>query len=273
MQSFLNIYAPTALMIFAVGLALRPGRWAKAVVMRRGVVHQLNPSFPVNYKRLSLARGAIDVLVSPVTHFHRNANRTWSRGYMLYHIAIITEVTGYTLSFLILFVRIAIGQSVPDVALHAEKSANYDPSNLLAIVFGNAEAPATQFLFGGFAPYFVAITWVAVGFAVVGNLYLLYTLLRRRNAAVLGDIDKASKGVRIKGRLTWDRLTVRLLIFMIIWTELLARLDVVPGIVFVHAALGLALFTLFPFTYLFHMVYNFVALYCSARRRAIRAVA
>ncbi|NNJ11276.1 hypothetical protein EKD04_013120 [Chloroflexales bacterium ZM16-3] len=55
----------------------------------------------------------------------------------------------------------------------------------------------------------------------------------------------------------------------LIWTELLARLDVVQGIVFFHASLGLALFTLFPFTYIF----NFVALYYSARRRSIRAVA
>ncbi len=272
MESFLNAFAPIALMIFAVGITLRLGRWAKAVVMRRNV-HRRNPGFPVNYQRLSLVKGAKDVLTGPVTHFHRNANRTWSRGFVLYHIAILTEVTGYTLSFLILFARIAIGQPVPDVALHAQQSANYEPANLLAIVFGNGEALSANFLFGGFGSYFIAITWVAVGFAVLGNLYLLYTLLRRRNAAVLADIDKASAGVRIKGRLTWDRLTVRLLIFMIIWTELLARLDAVPGIVFVHAALGLALFTLFPFTYLFHMVYNFVALYYSARRRAIRAVA
>ena len=272
MEAFLNAYAPIALTIFAVGIALRLGRWAKAVVMRRDV-HRRNPSFPVNYQRLSLFKGAMDVVTGPVTHFHRKANRTWSRGFVLYHIAIITEVTGYTLSALILLTRIAIGQPVPDIALHAEQSVNYDPANLLAIVFGNGESLSANFLFGGFGPYFIAITWVAVGFAVLGNLYLLYTLLRRRNAAVLGDIDKASEGVRIKGRLTWDRLTVRLLIFTIIWTELLARLDAVPGIVFVHAALGLALFTLFPFTYLFHVVYNFIALYYSARRRAIRAVA
>lgn len=272
METFLNTYAPIAFMIFAVGIALRLGRWAKAVAMRRNV-HRRNPSFPVNYQRLSLLRGAIDVVTGPVTHFHRNANRTWSRGFVLYHIAIITEVIGYTFSALILFVRIAVGQPVPDVALHAEQSANHDPANLLAIVFGNGESLSADFLFGGFGPYFIGITWVAVGFAVLGNLYLLYTLLRRRNAAVLGDIDKASEGIRIKGRLTWDRLAVRLLIFTIIWTELLARLDAVPGIVFVHAALGLALFTLFPFTYLFHMVYNIIALYYSARRRAIRAVA
>ena len=272
MESLLNVFAPIALAIFAVGIALRLGRWAKAVVLR-GRVHRRNPGFPINYRRVSLLNGAKEVVAGPITHFHRKANRTWSRGYMLYHIAIITEVTGYTLSALILFGRMAFGQPVPDVAAQTAASANYDPSNLLAIVFGNGEHLQASFLFGGFAPWFVAITWVAVGFAVVGNLHLLYTLLRRRNAAVVGDIDKASEGIRIMGRLTWDRLVVRLLIFTIIWTELLARLDAVPGIVFVHAALGLVLFTLFPFTYLFHMVYNVIALYYSSRRRAIRAVA
>lgn len=272
MESFLNAFAPIALAVFAVGIALRLGRWTRAVVLRRRV-HRRNPGFPVNDRRLSLLKGVKEVVAGPVIHFHRKANRTWSRGYLLYHIAIITEVTGYTLSTLILCARMATGQPVPDVASQAEQSANHEPANLLAIVFGNGEPVPAHFLFGGLDSYVIALTWVAVGFAVAGNLHLVYTLLRRRNAAVLADIDEASRGVRVTGRLSWDRLTVRLLIFTIIWTELLARLDAVPGIVFVHAALGLALFTLFPFTYLFHMVYNFVAVYYSARRRAIRAVA
>ncbi|NTU82961.1 MAG: hypothetical protein HGA45_26945, partial [Chloroflexales bacterium] len=232
-----------------------------------------NRGFPLMSRDLGLLKGANAVLTGPVTHFHKKANQTWSRGYMLYHIAIITEVSGYTLSALILIARILVGQPVPDIGRHLEHSFNYSPANLLAIVFGNGEALAAQFLFGSLAPVFVAVTWVAVGFAVVGNLHLVYTLLRRRNGAVVADIDAASKGVRVKGRLTWDRLAVRLLIFSIIWTELLARLEVVEGIVFLHAALGTLLFTLFPFTYLFHMVFNIVALYYSARRRSIRAIA
>jgi len=272
MEAFLNIYAPVALLLFFGGLALRMGRWVKALFVHR-TVRGRNRTFPIMSRDLGLIKGAVEVLAGPVTHFHHKANRTWSRGYALYHVAIITEVTSYTLSALILFVRMAVGQPVPDVALHAAESFNYTPANLLAIIFGNGESLAANFLFGGLAPVVVGITWVAVGFAVLGNLHLLFTLLTRRNAAVVGDIDAASEGVRVKGRITWDRLAVRLLIFSIIWTELLARLDVVPGIVFVHASLGLALFTLFPFTYLFHMVYNVVALYYSARRRSIRAVA
>jgi nitrate reductase gamma subunit len=71
----------------------------------------------------------------------------------------------------------------------------------------------------------------------------------------------------------WDRTVVRLLIFTIIWTELFARLHLVDGIVFVHAFLGLTLLTLFPFTYLFHMVYNFLALFYATRRRMARTIA
>jgi hypothetical protein len=272
METFLNMYAPIALAIFVVGLALRMGRWAKALVTHP-TARGRNRSFPEARRDLGLLASAKEVLTGPVTHFHGKANRTWSRGYALYHVAIITEVTGYTISALILVVRILMGQPVPDIGRHVVQSFNYAPANLLAIVFGNGEDLAAQMLFGSFAPVFVGITWVAVGFAVVGNLHLVYTLLRRRNGAVVADIDAAAKDVRVPGRLTWDRLTVRLLIFTIIWTELLARLAVLPGIVFVHAALGTALFTLFPFTYLFHMVFNFVALYYSARRRAIRAVA
>ncbi|NTV66053.1 MAG: hypothetical protein HGA65_21305 [Oscillochloris sp.] len=272
METFLNIYAPIAFLLFFGGLALRMGRWVKALVTHRSMRGR-NRTFPLMSRDLGMLKGASEVLAGPVRHFHNRANRTWSRGYALYHAAIITEVSGYSISALILAVRLAMGQPVPDVARHVAESFNYTPANLLAIVFGNGEELAAHFLFGSFAAAFVAITWVAVGFAVLGNLHLLFTLLSRRNAAVLGDIDAAAQGVRIKGRLTWDRLLVRLMIFSIIWTELLARLEVVPGIVFIHAGLGLALFTLFPFTYLFHMVYNVVALYYSARRRSIRAVA
>jgi nitrate reductase gamma subunit len=71
----------------------------------------------------------------------------------------------------------------------------------------------------------------------------------------------------------WDRVAVRLVIFTIIWTELLARLEAVEGIVFVHAFLGLVLLTLLPFTYLFHMIYNVLAAWYAVRRRMARTIA
>lgn len=268
----LNIFAPLALMIFVVGIGLKLGRWFKALVTKRqfyGITEQFYEAPP----RLGALAALKAVLVDPVTHFYMKGNRTWGRGYVLYHMAIVTEVTGYSLAALILLPRIIMGQAVPDVGLHLEQSWNYSPANLLAIIFGNGEHLQAQFLFGSFAPLFIGVTWVAVTFAVLGNLHLLITLLRKRNGAVISDLDPAAQGIRLKGRLTWDRLVVRLLIFSIIWTELLARLEVVPGIVFVHAALGLTLFTLFPFTYLFHIVYNFLAVFYATRRRMVRSLA
>lgn len=268
----LNVLAPIAFTIFFVGIGLRLGRWfsvATSPQRYRGVAQNFYGAPP----RMGMLAALKAVLVDPIKHFYMKGNKTWGRGYILYHIAIVTEVTGYTLSALILLVRMIGGAGVPDVARHLEHSQNYAPANLLAIVFGNGEHLQAEFLFGSFAPIFVSVTWVAVGFAVIGNLHLLITVLRRRSAAVLNDLDDAAKGIRIKGRLPWDRLAIRILIFSIIWTELLARLEFIPGIVFVHATLGLILFTLFPFTYLFHILYNFLAVFYATRRRMTRSIA
>mgnify|MGYP001034114668 CR=1 FL=1 len=272
METFLNIFAPVAFTIFFVGVGLRLSRWFLAVVTPRRI-RGSTQAFIGGPQPMSLPAALKAVLIDPVTHFYMKANKTWGRGYMLYHMAIITEVTGYTLAAFVLFARMIAGQGVPDVARHLEQSQNYAPANLLAIVFGNGEPLQAQFLFGDFATLFISVTWVAVICAVLGNFHLMYTLLRGRHTAIVGDIDEAAKGIRAKGRLSWDRLLVRSLIFCIIWTELLARLHLVPGIVFVHSALGVTLFTLLPFTYLFHIVYNVLAVFYATRRRMVGTVA
>ncbi len=268
----LDIVAPIVFTIFLVGLGLRMWRLIKALLFRqhfRGVT----PNFIGAPPRMPLGAALKAVLLGPFAHFHRKSNSLWGYGLIAYHIAIITEVTGYTLSALILGARLLAGQPVPDVARHLEHGHNLSPSNLLAIIFGNGEPLQSHFLFGSLAPVFVGVTWVAVGFAVVGNMALMITLLRRRSSAIVADMDEASRGVRVAGRRPWDRMLVRTLIFCIIWTELFARLELVPGIVFVHAALGLALFTLFPFTYLFHMVYGIFAVAVATRRRMVGTIA
>jgi hypothetical protein len=270
--TILNIVAPVAFSIFLLGIGLKLGRVLLALVTRRRF-HGITERFEGAPPRLGAIESLQAVLFDPINHFYRRANRTWSRGYVFYHLAIVTEVIGYSISALIVLTHVLAGSTVPDVALHRHESHNYSPANLLALVFGNGEALQGQFLFGSLAPLFAGFTWVAVGFAVVGNLHLLVTLLRRRSAAVLSDLDPAARGVRVAGRLPWDRLLVRSLIFCIIWTELFARLELVPDVVFVHAALGLALFTLFPFTYLFHMVYAMVAVFFATRRRMARTLA
>ncbi|ACL24241.1 hypothetical protein [Chloroflexus aggregans] len=272
MIDLLNIIAPVALTIFVVGVGLRLGRFGVALLTKRHP-RGVSPTFVPMPRRMGVLAALNAVLFGPFKHFYRRSNPTWGRGYLLYHVAIITEVIGYSISALIVFAAIVLGRPVPDVSLHLEESFNYSPANLLAIIFGNGEMLQARFLFGDAAPIFIGITWVAVGFAVLGNLHLMTVLLRRWSGAVVGDIDHAAKGIRTPGRRPWDRMLVRTIIFFIIWTELLARLHIVPGIVYFHALLGLALFVLLPFTYLFHMVYNFLAVFYAVRRRMARTIA
>jgi nitrate reductase gamma subunit len=272
MEAFINAVAPIAIGIFIIGTGLRLGRWLIAATTRRRP-RGLTRQFEGGVQPVGLLQSIKMVLVNPVTHFSGRANKPWARGYLLYHIAIITEVIGYSMAGLIVLFHVAMRNPVPDVASHAAESYNYSPANLLAIIFGNGEHLQSTFLFGNFAQLFVTVTWVAVLCAVAGNLHLLYTAIRKRNGAVLAGIDDASSEMRTRGWLMWDRVVVRLMIFTIIWTELLARLHVVEGIVFVHAFLGLMLMTLLPFTYLFHIVYNFLAVFYAVRRRRSRAVA
>lgn len=268
----LDIVAPIVLTIFVIGLGVRLGRLVKALITRQHV-RGVTPQFIGAQPPLALGRSLREVVLGPLTHFHRKSNKLWGTGVMLYHVAIITEVMGYSLSAVIVGISLLGGRALPDVARHLEHSANTSPSNILALIFGNAEPLQAHFLFGDLAPVFVGVTWIAVLFAVAGNLSLMITLLLRRSGAVVADIDEAAGGIRLQGRRPWDRMLVRGLIFCIIWTELLARLELVHGIVFVHAALGLALFTLFPFTYLFHMVYGLFAVAVATRRRMVRTIA
>lgn len=272
MEGFLNAVAPLALIVFVLGITLKLGRWLLAVTTPRPI-RGTTQRFEGGPAPLGLIPALKAVVVDPVVRFHFRANPIWSRGYVFYHIAIMTEVTGYSLAGLILLGNILLGRPIPDVGAHLAASTNYAPANLLAIVFGNGEHLQAQFLFGGLAPFFVGITWVAVLCAVIGNLHMVYTALRGWGGAVLGDIDPAARGLRQRGRMQWDRVAVRLAIFCIIWTEVLARLEAVEGIVFVHALLGLLLVMLFPFTYLFHIVYNFLAIFYAVQRRMARTIA
>jgi len=272
LPEFLNSYAYLAFALFLLGTALRLGRLIRVALTRR--------------KPRGRTPGAVDapggmpalealrkVLLEPVMRFHFRANSLWASGYVLYHIAIAIILSGYALSALLLVPRVLRGSPVPDVALGLPASHNYSPANLLALVFGNAEHLQANYLFGGFAQLFVALTWPAVLLGLAGSGSLLLVHLSRRLGAIRGDLDSAARGVRQPGRFSLEHLLVTLLVFTIIVTEILARLERVPGVVFYHAALGMTLFAIFPFTYLFHMLYGMFAVYFAVRRRRDRTVA
>lgn len=273
-MQFLDIYVFMAFAIFVVGLTFKLSRWFKTLIFHnhpKGITKDFNGG----PEHMSLIEAVKAVLIEPTSRFYRKANPSWNRGYMLYHIAIITKASGYALAAVILTYHMIVGNAIPNVATHAEESFNYSAGNLAAIVFGSGETLQANFLFGGsLGNAFMFITGVALIFAVVGNLHMVYTTLRNRGAsAITGDIDPAATGVRANGTPKWDRVVVRLVIFTIIYTDIVARLHIVDNAVFLHAFLGATLLLLFPFTYLFHMVYNVLASLYSIRRRAVRTVA
>jgi hypothetical protein len=273
MYELLNFYTIIAVVVFAVGLSLHLGRWFKVLLLNRRY-KGTTKDFEGGPDKISFIQGVRSVLFDPVKNFYKKANPTWNRGYMFYHVAIITKSIGYALATLIVLPAMLLGNPIPNVATHEELSYNYAPGNVAAIVFGSGEPLQANFLFGAFADAFMLITGIALAFAVFGNLHMVYTVLRKRGAAaILHDIDEAAKDIRSNGKLKWDRIAVRFIIFSIIWVDILSRLHMVENIVFVHAALGVTLLMLFPFSYLFHMVYNVLALYYSARRRMTRTVA
>ncbi len=271
--SLLNIYVLIAVFIFLAGVSLNLGRWFYVLVMKRRF-KGVTQNFEGGPKQKGLIWGIRSVLFDPIRDFYKKANPTWSRGYMLYHIAIVTKSISYGLATVIVLFHIAMNNPIPDVGTHAEASFNYAPGNVAAIIFGCGEDLQAHFLFGPFANAVIYITATALVFAVVGNLHMVYTTLRNRGAAaILHDIDQAARNVRSQGFPKWDRFVVRAVIFTIIYIDIISRLHLFDGAIFIHAALGATLLLLFPFTYLFHMVYNVLALFYSARRRATRTVA
>lgn len=104
-------------------------------------------------------------------------------------------------------------------------------------------------------------------FAVIGNVCLLTSLLRRRMEAVLRDLDAVTHSLRRRGRFSVEHLVVRGLIFLIIQAELVARLRLWPQVVYGHVFLAMILLMLLPFSYLAHVVYSPVALVLGYRRR------
>ncbi len=268
----LNVYAPVAIALFILGTLLRLSHWLKAVFTKRKF-SGVSPTFYKPPEPKPPLQALKEVLFSPVKNFYLRANRTWALGYIFYHIAIVTILSGYAISALILAYHILLGHPVPDISKGIRESFNYSIPNMLAIIFGNAEHLQSEFLFGRFATAFVAITWVAVLSGLFGNFNLLLTVVRGKSGAVLSDIDRAAKNIRTPGHFSFEHVFVTLLVFGIIWTEILARLQVFPGIVYYHALLGLTIFAVFPFTYLFHIVFAFIAVYYATKRRINRTIA
>ncbi len=269
---FLEVYTPIALAIAAFGILYRVGTHA----MRLS-----RPSFPGMATNLLDAPPKLDWFTAvwkaisfPVLRFNVRANPIIVTGVIFYHLGIITISAGYALSLLMMGWHFALGvTTVPDISTGEAISNNFSYSNILAIIAGNGERLQSEYLFGPFATAFRVITWPVVISALFGNTLILFTHLRGRGGAVLNDIDKAAKNIRTAGMFKLSHLLVTFIVYSVIWTEILSRLEIVHGIVYLHAVLGVTLILLLPYTYLFHMLYFPVGAYYAARRWRERYIA
>lgn len=268
---FLNVYTPIALLITIAGLTYRIG--IHVVRLSRppspGLVTNLLDAPP----KLDWLAAIWNVLSFPVTRFNVRANPVLVWGVVLYHVGVITIIAGYALSTLLVCGYLALGLPIPDVSTGISVSYNISYSNVLAVIFGNGEPLQSAFLFGPLAGAFKLLTWLAVISALCGNSLILITHILGRGGAIVGDIDRAAKKIRIKGMFTVSHVLITLVVYTIIWTEILSRIDAVHGIVYLHSVIGITLILMMPYTYLFHMVYFPVSMYYSARRWRERCIA
>ncbi len=269
---FLDAYAPFAIAVALLGVFYKGGLHAVRM-FTRGRRPGRAPNAIDNPGRLTWVQAVRKVFVFPTERFSMRANPVFALGAVLYHVGIVSIAAGYGLSLVLLVARVFAGDPVPDVLTGAEASQNLSPSNLFAIVFGNAEPLQASFLFGWGAEAFREITWVVVACALVGNTLLLLTHLRGRGGAILKDLDPAARDLRIRGKYAASHLVVTALVYAIIWTEILARLQVAPGIVYLHATLGATMILVLPYTYLFHMIYGPIGVLYAARRWRERTIA
>jgi hypothetical protein len=222
---------------------------------------------------LSFGQAAWFFFTLPARRFHRQASRSWTYGYIFYHLAIFMVVAGYAASSLILGWDMLTGQAIPNFTTGLSGPGNWLPSNVMALIFGNAEVFPSTFLFGSYAPMFRAFAACELPLAVIGNLCLLLTVLRRANGSVRHDLDPAAQNLRLTGAFSGQHLLVRLLIFSIIAMEFAGRFGWIPGIAYYHALFGMTLIALLPFTYLAHIPLASLAVWLAVQRRHRNAVA
>jgi len=182
-------------------------------------------------------------------------------------------VTSYVISAAILLNKVAAGVPIPDFHRPMYGESSLAISNILAFIFGNAEEFPSRFLFGSLATYFQAIAWIDLPLAVIGNGFLLYTVLRRQVGTIHHRLDNAMIDRQLHGQFSGQRLIVRLLILSIILAEFIGRLGWMPDIAYYHAILALSLVAALPYTYLLHIPLSPLVAWLAIWRQRRNAIA
>jgi len=267
--TFLNTYGTAAIGIMVVGTGYRMLRHLYLIVSKRRPKGR-TMNTPDNPNFYSFGQSVRNTFFNfPAKRFGMNSNKLYTYGLILYHIDIISITIGYIVSGVIVLNDVFAGNQIPDISAGMAQSANYTVGNLLTIIFGNAGALQSTYLFGNYGQIFVDVTWVAIFFAVLGNTaVLLARITQNGGGSIVSDVDPAAKGVRVGGIRNKSHIFVTLMLTAIIWSEILSRTGVsgAPSLEYFHAILGATLLMIAPFTYLFHMFYVPVYLFYGARR-------
>lgn len=270
--SILQVYAPIAFAVFSLGLVYNVARHITLSITRRRP-HGVTASAIDPPPKLSWVEAFKRALFHPISRFPRKSNPIWTWGFSLYHVGILLTLGAYVTAAVILAPHLLRGDPVPDVALGLESSQNYSIANLMSLIFAVGEPMVAKYLFGDAAQTVIRVTWIEVLFAASGNLLLLLVRLYSLNGAMTHELDAPVRARRVSGRRPKLNSVVTVIITGIVWTEIFARLEIIPQIVLVHSLLGATLLLLFPFSYLFHMMYVWVALFYAASRRRSGALA
>lgn len=171
---------------------------------------------------------------APALDFHRVHRPRWTCGYLCYHVAIVSLVASYAMAAL----------------LYVARRGPLDVAVLLRHVVGYSEPGHAAFLFGSAADRVVGATWVDVGLATLGNALLW-----------------------IFGRRTREKRLVRVLITLIIWSEIIGRLASSALAVDIHILAASIFAAALPWLYTSHMVFFPVVLVAGFQKRRHRLCA
>lgn len=266
-KELLNLYATAAVSVFVVLVGARIIRTFYLIATKSGIGGRTknavdNPEF----------RGSAFTVINRAAKFSKNSNPLYTWGLILYHIDIITLSIAYAVTTVRMIMSSMANEGILDVA-SGTIGNNYSMSNILAIIFGSGEPLQAEFLYGSYASLYMNFTWVLIVFAVIGNLMVIISRITQKGGgSVVSDIDPTAKGVRVAGINNKSHLLVSLIIFGIIWSEIIARLHLMENAVYYHAFLGVTVLLLVPFTYLIHTVYIPVYLYYAAKRYKYRYI-
>lgn len=196
----------------------------------------------------------------PYKEFHRKTRSLWSIGYMLYHFGVVFVLLGYIISAFLLASKLLNPDLIPVVCLDCSPVSSLEPVNMLSVIFGNAEPQSAQFLFGNYARLFITLSWFEVIIAALGNLLLIGNVL----------FPLWKRQVKQK---FYQRIVIRSLIGLIIWSEIAGRLFHMPEILQIHIILGLILLLVLPVFYVNHIVLFPFTMLTNLRRLRHGAVA